>query len=64
MSLDYLNHVLTTFLGLERIAAYGGSESTQISSKMSTFCVFMMNEGLGGLEQQEVIINDRIFPFK
>ncbi len=36
--MDYFNDVLTTFLGLERVscvAVYTGSESSQISSKMS-----------------------------
>ncbi len=36
--MDYLNNVLTTFLGLEcgsYLAVYAGSESSQISSKIS-----------------------------
>jgi len=39
---DYFNNVFTTFLGLEsgnNIAVYGGSESSQISSKVSSFVV-------------------------
>ncbi len=38
--MDYFNDVLTTFLGLERgscSAVYGGSESSRISSKISSF---------------------------
>ncbi len=45
--MDYFNNVITTFLGLERdssLAVYAGSESFQISSKIS--------KGLG-LERHE-----------
>jgi len=36
--MDYLNYAITTFQGLERsLAVYGGSESSQISSKISSF---------------------------
>ncbi len=36
----FFNDALTTFLGLERVsctAVYGGSESSRISSKISSF---------------------------
>ncbi len=36
--MDYFNDILNTFLGLERVscfAVYAGSESSQISSKIS-----------------------------
>ncbi len=38
--MDYFNDVLTTFLGLELVscvAVYGGSESSQISSKIPCY---------------------------
>ncbi len=52
---DYFDDVLTNFVGLElcgpwgtSLAVYGGSESSQISSKISY--VLKRNEGLTGLE--------------
>ncbi len=51
--MDYFVDVLGTFLYLERgstLSVYGGSESSQISSKI---CVPKMNESLTGLEQHE-----------
>ncbi len=54
--MDYFNDVLTMFLGLERepssLAVYGVSESSRISSKISSLCS-KMNEDLTGLEQHE-----------
>ncbi len=53
--MDYFNNVFTTFLCLDRgrtLAVYGGSESSQISSKI-LICVLKMNEGLTGLERHE-----------
>ncbi len=50
------SHVLTTFLGLERvscIAVYRGSKSSRISSKNILICVSKMNEGFRGLKRHE-----------
>ncbi len=54
--MDYFTDVFATFLSLDRgnyIAVYGGSESSQNTSKHILICVPKMNEGLTGLEGHE-----------
>ncbi len=53
--MDCFNDVLTAFLDLDRvscIAIYSGSESSRISSTMSS-SVSKMNEGVTSLERHE-----------
>ncbi len=62
--MDYFNNVLTTFLGFERGsrgAVYGGSESSQISSKI--LCSEDEQRSYGFKTTWGWVINDRIFIF-
>ncbi len=72
--MDYFNDVLTTFLGLERgscISVYAGSESSRISSKISSFVLrrwmkfyeFVLRESYEFGTTWGWVINDRIFIF-
>ncbi len=54
--MDYFTDLLATFLCVDLdniLAVYGGSESSQNSSKNILICVPKMNEGLTGLERHE-----------
>ncbi len=54
--MDYLNYILTTFLGFERgscFAVYTEYESSQDFIKYILICVPKMNKGLEGLGRYE-----------